>query len=451
VVALVLVAVVGRPARADKGYDFEKKPVQALEALARLKDFSTGRPALSADEMALIADAKNGRLHKLSYGEAALIASGITDGEKRRSYLARLDKIETEARVAVARATTPAQKGDELLQYLHAGPMKPGYSWSPSSFPGVLDTGKYNCVSSAVLYNVIGLRLGFDLRGMVQPGHAFSILYDGNRKYEVQTTCARGFDPKDPTVQKELEEKTGIKLSANRSNGREINELGLLTVICSNRTAELMKEKHHYEALLVGFLGLALDPTNEAAVDNTHAAWTTWSKDLIDEGKFETAMGVIAVGRELAPKEPGLQCNRDAAWDRWIETAHTRGGEEASRTLIRRLLKENNNDRDFQNVVHNHVVRTMNNSLKNAKEAKDFRAILAIIDRHREFFRDESEARYMSHAVYDTWAQPFIKSGQWPEAIQIYQNAVAIYPGDAHLSQNLEYCQQESKTPASKK
>jgi hypothetical protein len=450
-VALVLTAVVGRTAGADPGNDFEKKPVQALETLARLKHLSTGRQALSADEMALIADAQKGQLDKLSFAEAALIASGITDREKRKAYLVRLDKIEAGAREALAGATTPAQKGERLLGYLHAGPMKPGYSWDPSSLPGLLDTGKYNCLSSAVLYNVIGRRLGLDLRGMVQPGHAFSILYDGKRPYEVQTTCARGFDPKDPTVQKELETKTGIKPSASRTNCREIGEVALLSVICSNRTAELVKDNRYYEVLLIGFLGLALDPTNQTAVDNTHAAWTKWTKDLIDQGQFEKVMAVAAVGRELAPKDPGLLCNRQAAWERWIEATHARGGEEASRSLIRRLWKENGKDRDFQSVVRNHVVRTMHQSLKSAKEARDFKATLAVIDRHRVFLQDESEARYMSHPVYDTWAQPFIKAGKWAEAIEVYQGAVAVYPGDAHLSQNLEYCRQESKKQAGKK
>jgi hypothetical protein len=93
----------------------------------------------------------------------------------------------------------------------------------------------------------------------------------------------------------------------------------------------------------------------------------------------------------------------------------------------------------------------MHQSLKKAKEAKDFKATLAVIDRHREFLQDESEARYMSHPVYDTWAQPFIKAGKWAEAIEVYQGALAVYPGDAHLSQNLEYCQQENKKQASKK
>jgi hypothetical protein len=448
-VALIFAAVVGRTAGADKDTDVQK-PMRALETLARLKHLSTGRQALSADETALIADARKGQLDQLSFAEAALIASGVTDSQKRQAYLTKLDKIEAGARPALAGATTPARKADRLLQYLHAGPMKPGYSWDPSSLPALLDTGKYNCLSSAVLYNIIGRRLGLDLRGLVEPGHAFSVLHDGKRQYEVQTTCARGFEPKDPAVQKELEAKTGIKLPASRSNYREVGEVGLLTVICANRTALLVKDKRYYEALLVGLLGLALDGTNESAMNNNNAAWANWTKDLIDRGQFETVITVLAVGRELAPKSAELACNRDAAWDRWIETTHAQGGEEASRKLIRRLWKENGKDRNFQNAVRNHVGRTMQKSLKSAKTAKDYKGVLAIIDRHREFFQDESEGRYMSHAVYDTWARPFIESGKWAEAIAVYQGALAVYPTDAHLTQNLAYCRQESKKQPSK-
>jgi hypothetical protein len=252
-------------------------------------------------------------------------------------------------------------------------------------------------------------------------------------------------------VQRELAAKTGIPASARHTNCREIGEVALLGVICSNRTAELVKDRRYYEALLIGFLGLALDATNQTAVDNTHAAWTKWTRDLIDRGQFEKLMAVIAVGRELAPKDSGLLCNREAGWDRWIETTHARRGEGASRTLIRRLWAENGKDRDFQNVVRNHVVRTMNRSLKNATKSRDYQAALAVIDRHREFLGDESVARYMSHSVYDAWAEPFIQARQWARATRVYQKALAVYPGDAHLSQNLRYCQEQSKNQASRK
>jgi len=524
-VVLVVATGVGRETRADKGYDFEQKPVQALQTIARLKEFSTGRQALSADELALMADVQKGQLQKLSCAEAALIASGMTDGEKRKAYLDRLDKIEAGAREAVAGAATAAEKGDKLLQYLHAGTMKPGYEQNQSSVAGILDSGKYNCVSSAVMYNVIGRRLGLDLRGMVKPGHAFSILYDGGRSYDVQTTCARGFDPKDPQLQKELEQKTGIKPQADHTSCRETGEVGLLSVICSNRTADFAKDQRYYEALLLGFLALGLDPSSETALDNTYAAWTQWTKHLIDKGEFENVMAVLAVGLQLAPKNCGLRCNREAAWARWIEAAqaqseeaatalirklrkesgedhdfqgvvrnhvnremnklvektkdyagalafigrnrefladagkdmkpyvwqewiaatYDRGGEEASRTLIRQLRKENGKDHDFQDVVRNHVIRTMNALVKDPKEAKDFRAALDLVERYREVLENEDEARTLTLPVYDAWAKPLMKPGKWDEAIRVYHGALALYPGDSHLTNNLRYCEQESK------
>ncbi len=135
------------------------------------------------------------------------------------------------------------------------------------------------------------------------------------------------------------------------------------------------------------------------------------------------------------------------AWvcQEWIAAAYAQGGEEAARTLIRQLQKENGQDRSFREVVRSHVVRTLNHALENAKEAKDYKAALSFIERHCDLLRDEAAANTLSLPVYDAWAKPFMKPGKWAEAIKVYQDALAVYPNDSHLTQNLKYCEQESK------
>src|SRR5262249_26353575 len=144
-VFILSLPVAGALGAANKGYDFQQEPDKALETIARLNHLSTGQKTLAPDEVALMADVANGELKKFSFAEAALLASGITDATKRKFYLSRIDQIEASARSATAGATTPAGKGESLLKFLHAGPMKAGYARQQTSLAVLLDTGKYNC------------------------------------------------------------------------------------------------------------------------------------------------------------------------------------------------------------------------------------------------------------------------------------------------------------------
>ena len=48
----------------------------------------------------------------------------------------------------------------------------------------MLDTGTFNCVSSATLFNIVCRRLGIEVGAVSQPGHVFSRIPG----YDVQTT-----------------------------------------------------------------------------------------------------------------------------------------------------------------------------------------------------------------------------------------------------------------------
>src|SRR5262245_8713011 len=159
---------------------------------------------LPAVEQALLDDVKGGIFVKQSFAEAALLASGVIEADKRKAYLDRIAGLESQAKQAIAGAKTSVEKGEKLLAWIYGpggpiGPIGPGkqkkYAAGQTSFSVLLDTGKYNCASATLLYNVIGRRLGLDLRAIEVSDHVFSILYDGKEHADVETTTPRGFNP----------------------------------------------------------------------------------------------------------------------------------------------------------------------------------------------------------------------------------------------------------------
>ena len=196
-IAIADVAVIGHTGPPVSHYAFKEAPAKALDVLARLKSSTALNLSISADELALLGDVKDGHFTKWSFDEAALLASGVRDASQRKQYMKQLEALEREARKATSGASRPIEKGAKLLAFLHdtKGPMAKGYVARQTDLSTVLEQRTFNCVSSATLYALLGRRLGLDVRAIEVPEHAFAILYDGTRHADVETTTASGFDP----------------------------------------------------------------------------------------------------------------------------------------------------------------------------------------------------------------------------------------------------------------
>lgn len=476
---LILVAGLVSAAEPAKGtYPFAVAPDKAFATLTGLDSASGKKLAISKDEADLFADARDGKLDKVSFADTCLIASGVLDSEKRKAYLAKLDEIEVAARKAVDGVETPREKGERLLKFLHDGPMSKGYESQQTDLHLVLDTGKFNCVSSAVVYNVIGRRLGLDLRAVEIPEHVFSILYDGDKPIDVETTNARGFDPTDD----QASAKRVTKAQRHANNRREIGETGLAAIIAYNHGVTLSKERRYHEAVLANFRSLALDPSNPSAAKNAVADLTNWPLKQAKAGEYESALTILAVGLQLAPTESSLKNNNKVVWAEYA-AARMKAGEPVEAVAILRRAAKAGTGEDFetrqaylfvlpaQDLMEagewDEALKVIDSGLKavdlkaqkklresrvglflrwsQVEAGKDrFEKALAVLERGAAEEKD-SRIKNNTVVVFDTWANGYMKSGKWDEAVRIYERGLKLLPGDAHLANNLAYCREQMK------
>ncbi len=478
-VALLLVSGLATATPPAKGeYPFPLPPDRAIAAVEKLGQATGTKLTLTDAERKLFEDARDGQLDTHSFADACLIASGVTDPAKRKEYLAKLDVIEADARKAVADAKTPAEKGDRLLKFLHDGPMKGGYASKQTDLHTVLDGGTFNCVSSAVLYNVIGRRLGLDLVAVEVPQHVFSALRDGDRRTDVETTTARGFDPKGEKTPKGTP-------PADRYAGkrREVGELGLAAIIAYNHGVGLADEKKHGAALLTTFRALSLDPVGPGAATNARAALVNWAGDLAKAGKFEESLAVIATGLEIAPKDSALLNNHKVVWQEFADERMKAGKDEESLAVLRRAAKAIPTA-DFETRQADLYTRPAQElidegkweaalaaytaglgkvdpkakaKLKDARvglfldwsntftDKGEFEKALVILRQGAAIEPKDGRIRNNTAATYDAWANTYMEKKDWSSAIGIYRKGLAHLPDNGHLKNNLSYCQQEAK------
>ncbi|HKD36379.1 MAG TPA: transglutaminase family protein, partial [Pirellulales bacterium] len=195
-VAAILLLSAGnlRGAAAESSpYPFKADPFDTIAALTGMPRANVADQFFTKPELELLRDAKRGGLASMSLGEALLFASGATDDANRRQYLRQLDAITDDARSATTKAKSPRDIGRRLLKFLHDSPMAGGYESGQANLVTLLETRKYNCVSSAALFTIIGQRLGLKVRVVEIPEHVYCEAFDGKRWVDVEPTNARGF------------------------------------------------------------------------------------------------------------------------------------------------------------------------------------------------------------------------------------------------------------------
>jgi tetratricopeptide (TPR) repeat protein len=421
---------------AKKGYPFQLPPDKAFAVLARLGKVSGTPLDLTADEKSLFADAADGKLDKWSFADACLIASGVTDPAKRKEYAKKIDELEAEARKALDDAKTTHEKGKKLLEFIHAGPMAKGYSSHQTCLHTILDEGKFNCVSSAVLYNVLGRRFGLDLWAVEIPGHCFSCLHEGEKRADVETTNKQGFDAKrDAETGKKLKKPDGEAYDPDKHDKlrRKVGELGLAAVILYNRGVKYNDDKKHHEAAFVNFCALALDPTNEHAAQNALAAITNWGNKLSEAGKFEDALIVIEVGLEIAPKESSLQNNYKVAWHHYADAQMKAGKEDDALAVVRRAAKAVPGDEFIK--AEGEVYIHWGEKILKEKKWED---ALALANRGLPKVNGKSreELKDWRNGLYIRWSEGFIKTADFEKALTILKQGLDTDPKDGRIQNN---------------
>lgn len=224
--------------------------------------------------------------------EAALRFSGA-DSATVTADTRRFETIIGEAKTAVAQSKTDYEKGNELLVFLHTH-LLTRYSEPQTRVDILLRTGEFNCVSSAVVYMILGRALGLTVEGVYTPDHAFCTVRTDGRAVDVETTNRYGFDPGSKTAFHDAFGNTGFTYvpPGNYRLRTATDGRGLISFILQNRMSLLERQYRFSEAV-----GLSVDRyavlKSKAALDDLASEVGNYCALLNQQGDYTKAISFL--------------------------------------------------------------------------------------------------------------------------------------------------------------
>jgi hypothetical protein len=214
---------------------------------------------------------------------ASLILSGVSDRELD-SYTSKFQDYLAEVRSHLQPySNNPYELGKALLVYLHETRLK-RYDSSETSLQTLYKKGKFNCLSSTLLYLICARHLGLVVEPIGTSDHVLCRMKYGENWIAVETTTKFGFHP--GTRNEFLDDTGRVKGSTyvppkNYRGLKPISELELLSLLL--REQLLDKDP---EALRVAIDWYLLVPTEDAQRNLAFASshYVSWlnSKELFD-------------------------------------------------------------------------------------------------------------------------------------------------------------------------
>ncbi len=249
---------------------------------------------------------------------AALQFSGASD-ETAAADTDKLASLLRKFRDEVADVAGQDQLAEKTLSFLHRSILVT-YSERQTRVDTALETGVFNCVSSAVLYMIFARSVGLSVSGVRTADHAFvSVLVDGE-PVDVETTNPYGYRP---GTRKEFSDSFG-KLTGFRyvppssyQDRRTIGEKELLGLILYNRVSEYTDGRYFRDAVTPAVSLYALMQNDEFQKVATLALsnYITWMGTRMD---FSRAVQFLDAVRASFGGTIDLEQRRREIYHNWV-------------------------------------------------------------------------------------------------------------------------------------
>ncbi len=168
----------------------------------------------------------------------AFLLSSATPSDKIDAYKAKLLSYVAGLKPFLSNTEENVPISEIVLHYMFDSGILKRYVLTASTADDIIESGRYNCVSSAVLYVILTSSLNIKTKGVITHDHAFVNVSSSIGDIDVETTNRYGFNP---GVKQEFTDlfssQTGFSYVApgNYSDRRFSNKKELVGLVFENR------------------------------------------------------------------------------------------------------------------------------------------------------------------------------------------------------------------------
>jgi tetratricopeptide (TPR) repeat protein len=280
--------------------------VRLLVVLLLLLGLPTVVAGQDVAERDLLTDAADGRLDRYDLLDAALVAGGVGEPERRAAYRGQFDRWVAELTVSGRVVGTTFDRARAIHEFLHARGLGGGFCETCTTLDVAFDHGRFNCISSVILYRCLAARFGLRVRGVEVPGHAYAVVESNEGSIVVQTTCPGWFTViGDERLRRETLRRTlgeaAVGADRGPSEGRSLDDVALVAIVYYNRGLDHLEAGRFAESLAANRTAMRLDPRNGAARANLLATLNNWSLARYEQGDVAEAVRMLEHGLSIAP------------------------------------------------------------------------------------------------------------------------------------------------------
>jgi len=416
--------------------------------------FHTWWPLTPSEEAALrgLDDARRGDAR-------ALLALAVTASGDRRdaaSYAAfqrRIDQFVAQVRPAMLAARDEWHRGYELHRAMHrlffAGGAAElgGYAVDQARVTGIFGSGRYNCLSSTMLFLVLARSFDLPVRAAAVPTHVFVELgKPGEKVIEIETTSATGFDwvhdarffreqAASWSGQRGLRPTTLAEYQHRRIlQPHQLISLAMLDA--HSGTGEADRNRLDELADIV-------DPTAPDAQRARIDAYGNEANALFDRRAWRTMVQLFDfVGPSVAriaatTKDPKTL---EVAWFTTWYHAYAlmiEGRPDESLALMDTGLAHLDPAWGQATALRNNLVGLLVSRLAELIDRHDYPAAAATFTKHRDACLSETTCANDAGIVYVNWSIDRQNGGDWLAARQILQDCTRQLPGDGRCREQL--------------
>lgn len=373
--------------------------------------------------------------------DAALQFSGASDADAA----AAKDKLEGLVRkfsAEVADVTSQAELGERALTFLHKN-LFSGYSTLQTRVDTALDTGIYNCVSSAVLYMIVARSVGLSVGGVRTTDHAFCTVLVNGQPVDVETTNPLGFNP---GAKKEFTDSFGKVTGfayvppGDYADRQTIGEKELLSLILDNRVSESWDVRAYKEALQPAVSAFTLMGTDDSRKILT-GAFTNYISWLGIRQQFSQAVQFIDSVKASFGGIVDIDQSRRDIYHNWtVSLLNANDYTDADALLTQPGVRTTLQDADWT-ALSVDVFQLRAQSQANAGDYTSAAATVA--DGLKKLGKPDALLRSYEVYVHNSVAFLF-NARKLSEARAVAEQGLAIYPDSHMLQQDLDLIKKSS-------